>query len=151
MKEEIEQIKNEILTQNNRSTSYVIFIIVEDKKIYGVCSDWQDGSERKDRDNIDHDWLCKNCQALEENDEELPDTCDDCDVECFVSYQIEKNVPNLYAGFFFTAKAAEEHLENNRHHYNPTAKTYGISAYHNDELKNVLKYLVGEENIEKLK
>lgn len=149
MKEEIKQIKNEILTQNKRSTSYVIFIIVEDKKIYGVESDWQDGRERKQ--NYD-DPLCETCEAMAEgNGPDYPDECDECPDEAFINYRIEKDVPNLYAGFFFTAKAAEEHLQSNRHHYDSTAKTYGISAYHNYELKNVLKYLVGEENIEKLK
>lgn len=147
----IEEIKQEILTQDNRWTSWVIFIIVEDKKVYRVDSEFTDDRERKDSDTIDPDHdLCESCQKLC-NEDEIPDECENWECEgSFINFRIEKNVPNLYAGFFFTAKAAEEHLKNCKHHYNSTAKTYGISAYHNEELKTVLRHLVGEENAKKL-
>lgn len=143
----IKEIAEEMIVQDKRSTSYVLFIVVEDKKVYGMDSAYAQDRERDDRDNIDHEWLCKSCQSLEYNDEEIPDDCDDCDDDCFVHYRIEKDVPNLYAAFFFTAKACNEHIERNRHHYNSTAHSYGISAYHNNELKEIMTHLVGEENI----
>ena len=135
----IPEIKHELLTQDNRSTSWPIFIIVEDRKIYGVGDGWEDGKERKD--DYDHSDLCEECITKHE-DGTVPDECENwgC-ITSFVNYRVEKNVPNLYGGFFFTAKAAEEHLAANRHHYNSTAKTYGISATHNSELQTVINYL----------
>lgn len=143
MKEEIEHIKKEMLTQDNRATSYPIFIIVEDKKVYGVESGFADGRERKEDYG---DPLCDRCEFMaDSNGPDYPDECDDCPEEAFINYRIEKDVPNLYAGFFFTAEAAQNHLEESRHHYNFTAKTYAISAYNNHELKTVMKYLCGKD------
>lgn len=134
----IPEIKHELLTQDNRSTSWPIFIIVEDRKVYGVGSDWADGKERKE----EHDEaLCDDCEACIENGPEMPEDCENCPDDAFIYYKIEKDVPNLYGGFFFTAKAAQEHLDANRHHYNSTAHTYAISATHNSELQTVINYL----------
>lgn len=135
----IEDIKHELLTQDNRSTSFPIFIVVEDKKVWGVDQGSYDGRER----NEDYDEpLCDECEALVEgNGQDKPDDCDNCPSEAFHYYRIEKDVPNLYAGFFFTAKACEEHLKNCYYHYNSTAHSYAISATHNTELKIVIDHL----------
>lgn len=136
----IEHIALEMQTQNNRSTSYPIFVVVEDKKIYGVEND--ELRERKDTDQIDAvEDLCDRCLKLWEKSE-LPDDCDhhECDPS-FINYRIEEDVPNLRAAFFFTAKACDEHIAANRHHYNRTAKSYAISAYHNRELQYVMEYI----------
>ncbi len=81
------------------------------------------------------------------NEEYLPDDCDNCDNESFDYYRIQRDVPNLYAGFFFTAKACNEHLEANRHHYNSTAHSYAISATHNSELQTIIAFIKGEINV----
>lgn len=148
----MEDLKNEILTQNNRHTSYVIFIVVENKFVYGVSSDFSDGRERRDIDQIDTaNDLCESCTKSYEDTGDFPEECEDCDDSSFHFFRIEKDVPNLYAGFFFTGKACDEHIAMNRHHYNSTVKSYGISAYHNPELKAVMAYIVGPENEGKLK
>lgn len=143
MEEELARIKEQMLTQDNRATSYPIFIIVEDKKIYGVESGWADGRERKeDYDNP----LCDRCEAMaDSNGPDYPEECDDCPDDAFVNYRIEKDVPNLYAGFFFTAEAAQAHLDSNHHHYNSTAKVYATSAYNNYELRTVMQHLCGKD------
>lgn len=140
MKEAIEKIKHEMLTQDNRSTSDPIFIVVEDRKVYGVDIGTADGRERKeDYDNP----LCEKCEAMaDSNRPDYPDDCEDCPSDAFISYRVENDVPNLRAGFFFTAQACNEHIEANRHHYNKTAKSYAISAYHNEELKTVMKMII---------
>lgn len=129
-------------TQDYRCTSYPIYIIVEDKKVYGVESSWSEDKERKDWDNIDpENELCNKCQKAAE-DGELPDECDEWDCEeSFINYRIEECVPNLYAGFFFTEEAALAHLANKGHHYNSTAVVYAISAVYNYELRSVMEYL----------
>jgi len=147
----MDEIKQKMLTQDLRGTAFPIFIVVRDEKVYGIDSNYSEDSERQDRDFVDTSWLCDSCRELEYEDEEIPDECDDCDSECFVNYKIEKDVFQSRAGFFFTAEACNEHIENNRHHYGEGARSYAISAYHNSELKQVMEYLVGSENVEKLK
>lgn len=135
----MQEIKNELLTQDNRWTSWPIYIVVEDKKIYGVDSGGSDGRERKE--DYD-DPLCESCEALAEgNGPDYPDECEDCPSDAFVYYRIEHDVPNLYGAFFLTAKACEEHLAANRHHYNSTAHSYAISACHNDELQKIIGHI----------
>ncbi len=146
----MENIKKEMLSQPNRGTFLPLFIVVEDKKIWGMSPDYADGRERKDPDNIDHEWLCEDCQEKELTDEELPEDCEECDTECFVSYRLEKQVPNMRAAFFFTAKACDAHIAANPHHYNSTAHSYAISAYYNHELQTVMKFIVGPENEKKI-
>lgn len=142
----MKELQDEMLVQNNRSTSFPIFIVVEDKKVYWVSD--SDYKERKDDDYIDPDEdLCESCLELWKK-RELPLECDafDCD-NSFIPYRIEKDVPNLRAAFFFTAEACDEHIAANRHHYNSTVRSYAISAYHNEELKSVMRHLSGKENL----
>lgn len=134
-------LKLEMLIQNDRSTSWPIFVVVEDKKIYGIDQDFADGKERKEIDLIDVDDLCESCLAKYDDNMEIPDDCDSCDAGTFSHYRIENDVPNLRAAFFFTGKACDEHIAANHHHYNATAHSYAISAYHNSELKGVIEFL----------
>lgn len=141
-----------MLLQDKRGTAYPIFIVVEDKKIYGMDSDFSEDKERKDFDTINRSDFCKECQKLWDEGEELPEKCEDWDcLDSFINFKIEKNVPNMRAGFFFTANACNEHIEQNRHHYGKEAHSYAISAYHNDELKAVMVELIGEVNQHKLR
>lgn len=131
-----------MLSQDNRSTSYPIFVVVEDKKIYNVGDDY-DGRER--REDYD-DPLCERCEAMaDSNGPDYPDECYECPDDAFVTYRIEKDVPNMRAAFFFTAEACNAHIRANPHHYNSTAKSYAISAYHNQELRDVMEYLCGKD------
>lgn len=140
----MQEIKNELITQDNRWTSWPIYIVVEDKKIYGADSDFMDGKERKDTDAIDWDGdICAVCMEEYNKTGELPEECDldECE-NSFISYRIAKDVPNLYGAFFLTAKACEEHLAASRHHYNSTAHTYAISACHNAELQKIINHIM---------
>lgn len=145
-------LKDEMLKQNKRGTSYPIFIVVRDEKVYGVASDWQEDKERKDTDNIDTDNdLCEACKAQYDETGELPDECDEYECEeSFIGYRIEKDVFQDRAAFFFTAEACNAHIEANRHHYGKDAHSYAISAYANPELKQVMAHLVGEDGIKSL-
>lgn len=148
-KQKIKAIRNGMLLQDKRGTSYPIFIVVEDQKVYWV-NDGVEGHERYGEE-WNRDGACEECNELHDKGEDTPDYCEECDDELFVPYRIEKNVPNLRAGFFFTASACGNHIQEQRHHYNDTAKTYAISAYHNEELKSVMVELIGEVNQHKLR
>ena len=143
--ETLEFVRSEMLTQDKRGTAYPIFIVVEDKKVYGIDSDFADGRDRKDPDSGSDHALCEECEKSYAEVGTYPEHCDECPDESFVGYRIEKDVPNLRAGFFFTAYACKAHIGGNRHHYNETARSYAISAIHNAELKAVMGALVGGE------
>lgn len=142
--ENLKAIRELMLTQDNRSTSYPIFIIVEDKKVYGVAEEY--GGERERMEDFDYKDLCTRCLERVRDNREPVEDCDNwqCD-KTFVNYRVEEDVPNIRAGFFFTEEQAEHHLKVQRHHYNSTAKTYAISAYHNTELKQVMEFLAGKD------
>lgn len=127
------------------ATRQRLYYIAEDVKIYHVQDDAQDGRERKDSDNIDQDIdLCESCRELvEENGfEDLPNDCDEYDcATSFVSYRIEKEKPNLRAGVFFTAKAAADHIAENKHHYNDTVKIIPLTPWRNQEMVDVITHL----------
>lgn len=153
MSSNLEDIAQEMLVQNNRGTSWPIFIVVEDQKVYGVDSDFTDCErERKDMDAINEDKdLCATCRAAYDETGYLPEECDDSDCEdSFILYRIQKYVPNMRAGFFFTAKACDEHIKEQAHHYDKSAVSYCISAYNNEELRRVMVSLVGVVNIAKI-
>lgn len=144
----IEVIREKMLTQDPRSTSWPVFIVVESKKIYGVDSGASDGRERKDSDYFHIDDLCEECEEKFKKTGRIPEECasyEECSDDTFVYYRLEDDVPNLRAAFFFTAEACDAHIAANPHHYNKTAHSYAISAYHNAELKAVIEYLAGKK------
>lgn len=49
---------------------------------------------------------------------------------------------NLQAGVFLTAAACDNHINAKRHRYSTLGtRSYGISAYHSQEMANVLEWL----------
>jgi len=121
--ERLEKIVEEMKTQDNRATQYPLFVVQEDQKVYG-SSEWCNETERKEESDGK---LCESCKKLEEENSEIPEYCDDCDSECFVSFNWE-DVFDLQAGVFFTAKECNEHIRRNSYHYtNP--RSYGMRLW----------------------
>ena len=147
VEQKVSEIGKEMLIQNKRATSWVYFVIVEDKKIYNV--DPTDGiRERKSADAIDDvgDMFCESCLKRDDNGDDLPDDCDDCDEECFGYYRIEQHVPNLEHGIFFTAKACEDYIKSFPYRLDKSAQSYGMSGHNSDELRYVMAHLVGAKS-----
>lgn len=122
--------------QNNRMTAHVLFMVEEDVEI-PVPSDWDyDGKSRSEYFDGE---LCESCTALAEENENIPDDCEDCPDECFDFYRMERRTTDD-PGTFLTAEACDEHIRLNKHHYtNP--KSYGVSAWRNYEMQEVQKIL----------
>lgn len=131
----IENIVNEMLTQSNRATQYPLFVVQEDVKVYGDES-WCNHCERKEESDGE---LCEKCYQLQQDNEDLPDYCMDCDSDCFVWYNWEEQF-DLRSGVFFTAKACEEHIRLNHYHY-IKPRSYGIGNWRNYEMPEVMKLL----------
>lgn len=153
MIETIREIGAEMNSQDHRSTSHPLFVVVQDMKIYGVDTAYGGVHERQDPDYVDDDCYCESCAELLEKGEDLPDDCDDCMEGAFVTYRIEKDVPQLHHGVFFTAKACDEYIARRRYEFNGSnvsgdPHSYAISAYWSEEMKLVQEHLskMGAEN-----
>lgn len=124
-----------LATQDNRSTQYPLFVIQVQEKVYGDSS-WCTEKER----NGDNDGeLCEACTQLDEDGEELPDDCQKCDRDCFNWFNWKDDY-DLNAGVFLTAEACERHIKMNHYHY-CEPKSFGISAWRNPEMQDLIKIL----------
>lgn len=131
-------LSREMRTQNNRCTQHVLFVVMEDVRHYcGHDGNWSDRERKSDPDLSD---LCEQCAKLSENDESMPDDCDDCCSSAFDYFTTEQE-PNLTPGVFFTAKACEEHIAENHYHYK-NARSWGIGAWRNPEMQVVMQHLL---------
>ena len=138
----LEEIGKEMSVQDNRATQFPLFIIMEDveRSVPDGCG------ESRRKEDCDGDDMCEKCQELDAKGDELPDYCPDCSSECFWNCEISQE-PNLNPGVFFTAKACQEHIDENYYHYN-NPKVYGIGAWRNEEMQRVMLHLIenaGEE------
>jgi hypothetical protein len=130
----LKELSKKINTQNKRCTAYVMFMIYDKVKVYRG----NEGSEieRKDMDYVNSKDLCDSCAKLYEDGDELPETCDDCDPDCFYTFDWEEQPQDEY-GVYFTAEACERAILRYGHHFNQ-AFSFGISAYHSEEMKRVM-------------
>lgn len=145
---DMQTLAQEMANQDNRGTQYPIFIVVEDRKVYGMDRDYRDcGKERKEMDFIETEDLCDKCEKIYLETNELPEECENYNCEdSFVYYVIEKDVPNMRAGFFFTAKACEDHIAANHYHYQEP-ESYCISAWRNPEMVMVMQSIFNQAGL----
>lgn len=143
-------------TQDNRHTDTPIFRIYDEQKIEkrDGCGDHM---ARLDYEGAEEHY-CHVCTEILENSDfdfdKLPAIGEDgcyCDglEDAHWTYDIELVPANdSYDGVaFFTEKAAQEYLDDNRYHFNKGAVVYAESAFRNWELKDTIKFIkeVGEQ------
>lgn len=134
----LKEIGERMNTQDNRSTAFPLFV-VQSLVQRPSPAELSTGCERVDDDHLDRECLCEKCNALYENDEELPDECEDCQDECF-NFFTEEYEFDLQAGVFLTEQACEEHIKYNGYHYYKP-RSYAVSAWRNNEMQNLMKML----------
>ncbi len=134
----IEKLKQEYKTQDNRAVAYPIYVQVQElvcigvvEEGYGVCCPTGDGEIRYEH-NCDYelDSDTNNCIGCDPDDE--PEHCDN-DKPCgYIWYPVE---------FFLTIKVAEEYIKANQHNHG-TLRTYVANFHHmNYEMRYFLKEL----------
>ena len=129
--------------QNPRGTQNPMFIIKQKVRVYGESGCCNETERREDYDGD----VCDSCQKLLDNDEELPDDCPYCDDECFVHFNWEDEAVEDTSAFF-TAEAAQEHIDLNDYHYHKPF-TYATGTWRNPEmrrLQNILAKLGGDKD-----
>lgn len=141
IEKKIDELGEKMNKQNNRLTQYPLFVIQVDKQVptgdnYADEYVYLNG----DSEEIDEKDVCESCKSIcYNNDTDCENEDCECESVCAVSNVEEFD---LTAGVFFTAEACEEHIRLNNHHYN-NPKSYGIGAWRNDEMVNVMKFIAG--------
>jgi len=140
---DIEKLKQEYATQDNRGTAYPIYVQVQElicigvmEAGYSVLCPTGDGKVKNEHNceyelSSDYDSCAVDCGDRGENDPE-PEHCEN-DKPCgYIWYPVE---------FFLTIKGAEEYIKANQHNHGEL-RTY-VSCFHqrNYEMRDFLKEL----------
>jgi hypothetical protein len=136
--EKILAIAKEMREQDNRSTAHPLFMVYrpfEEVRPSGIGE-----RRRKSGDYIEEGQLCASCEVLQDQGEMLTIDCDACDEECFYYAEDVMRTDDEH-GVFFTAKACDEYIEARRYAVGQRAVSYAISAYHSNEMREVIEYL----------
>lgn len=140
----INEIGKKMREQSNRMTQYPLFVIHDKKRVYHVNSSEADGKERREEENFGwddmRDFICGSCEALFDDDKELPEDCDSCDDGAFIYFKEYDEIDDS-AGVFITEESCESHIEENRHHYDEP-KSFVISAWRNPEMVLIMQTIL---------
>jgi Fe-S-cluster formation regulator IscX/YfhJ len=128
----LKELSQKINTQDKRATSFPLFVVYDRVQVPN-----ENGSERerKSSDYCDID-PCEKCAKLEEEGEELPDDCEDCDPECFNYFDWEDRICEN-DGIYLTAEACNEYIARRRYAFDKPY-SYAISAYYSEEMKRLM-------------
>ena len=154
----LENLKEEILTQDNLATRDVMFAVLETKERYDIdddCCDYQAMVGDGDTVYRDIDDVIDNFPDFEEELKglDLEDACyylaeQGYDVRmCGVKEVEEFNFMNGQS-VFFTSKACKEFIKNNKHNLSSPV-CYGISSWNNPEM-NALREIIISTDWDKL-
>lgn len=134
----LKSIGQEMVVQDNRATQNPLFVVeVENKRWVNFLDDWVGAERKEDYERRD---LCDSCLRGEDTQNPKLDYCEDCNNNTFDFYKLIRE-PDLKAGVFFTAKAAQAHIDDNHYHYEKP-QVYGISAWRNPEMVKVQQHLI---------
>lgn len=135
----IKNLVHEIETQDNRCTALpVLFAIQETERVYGFEKDYGTDGFEWIKDGEEYTWeqvvdfVCEELQLA-------PDEIGESDAEyCGFEKVYYRNTEKFSDNFFFTEKAAKEHLIINGHNLTKP-QDYVIHAFRNDEIESVIE------------
>ena len=134
----LKNMMHEIETQDNRSTRLpILYVIKETIREYGIEEDYRtDGFEWiKDDESYTWDEVIESVREQIEDDS-FDVTEEDASMEGFKKV-FYRNIERYSDNFFFTEKAAKEHLRINGHNLTKP-QDYVIHAFRNDEIEGVI-------------
>ena len=132
----LETLGKQMNEQDKRGTSYPLFVVFDRVRNYKI-----DGQECEGREDVDDEWLCSGCLKQQEEENTLPNYCDECDSNCFVQFDWENEILQDH-GIFFTAEACDEYIARRRYEFNKPF-SYAISAYWSNEMRRVMEIICG--------
>jgi len=162
------ELKNNLLTQDNRFTRDPFYIIKDIEKIYGIDGDYstdyswvsEDGDTELDPNNIEEIENYFNCDDEEDGEfdiELFKDKSDysfgeyECDnyEDYFMDkhgfrkiYWIENTITTEQGAYFLTEQNAIKHLEENKRRYSDKAYVYADSSWRNVEMNKLREIIL---------
>ncbi len=148
------QIGERLRTQDNRITAHPIFEVQEQKRIYGIDTDydpkiawlWADESVEVDAR------LAELAEVFYEEYGEEPEVEDCGSDECFRAKGGKETLRRVgyheyweYVQPFFTEAAAELYIKQNGHNHRGKLRIYASSAFRNHEWQAVREWLMRGE------
>jgi len=132
----IQEIAQEIKSQDNACTAWPMFVVQQRRRLYGLDTQWSD-------DNVV--WI----DSANDNVEATPEEHDDLEAK----YDVTGDEPDgwtrtayidqwEFVSVFFTRKAAESYITNQRHNLNDP-RIYVESANRNVEWQTIERHLRG--------
>jgi hypothetical protein len=137
--EEFQEIRNGLLSQDNRATCDPMFLVQQQVKDYGIEQGYgEDG------------YIWYDLNDGEEASEEDAALCDDGALMTN-NFRFEKRYYRYrwqYVTCFFTKKAADHFIKSNRYHWDGEVRTYVDSAWRNYEWQKIRAFLKGNDSHE---
>lgn len=158
--EQIKEIQERLRTQDNYSTSWPLYCVMETKEIWGMEEDFDDNGARWAYIDDGEVKDTKIIAALNSLWSEVAD--DDYSVEVIDDGGDERSVSleqfrrfyfvtkDFVVQTFFTEIAAKDYIEKNSHRHSGKLSMYVDSAYRNTEMQNLIDF-VRTVDLEKLK
>lgn len=126
----LKKLKDEYETQDNRCTSYPIYVAVQELKCIGVAADGY--SYGDDSEVIEEFPECDTCDSW------VGDCAEDQEKKCVLD-----KIPMLYlwttVEFFLTLKGAEEYMKTNAHNHGKLRTYVKWFETRNFEMRSLLK------------
>lgn len=142
MNEELEVMGKLLRTQENRATADPIFMVEEARRVMAVDPAYHEqGSVWVCVE--DHDYVYDSLKELKEwLEEEAEDEAFGLEVDDFEEIHYAMYWQAVQP--FFTEKAAEQYIRQNRHHFEHGVRIFAYSAYRNYEWQAVREMLMEE-------
>lgn len=139
----LKNIMHEIETQDNRSTRLpILYVIKETIREYGIEEDYRTDGFEWEKDGESYTWDEIEDEINKEQQYNFMFDISSIDEDNVKEYGFEKvfyrNVERYSDNFFFTEKAAKEHIRINGHNLTKP-QDYVIHAFRNDEIESVIE------------
>lgn len=142
------KLADEVKTQDNRRTANVFFQIQDIKRVpaYEGCGEgsyWYSDAEEieLEDDNEIKEYILGRLDQTEESYDKLEWWSIETMLIGLGFEQLEYTYEKVYKNAFLTAKACQNHIDSNSHHYSDDASVYGSCAWRNSEIEIVRELL----------
>lgn len=149
----LENLKEEILTQDNLATRDVMFAVSETKERYDIDNDCCDYQVM-----VVDDAVFRNIDDVIDNFPDFDEELKELDLESACDYLFEQGYDVRMCGVkeveefnfmngeavFFTSKACKKFIERNKHNLS-SPKVFGISAWNNPEMRTLREIIISTD------
>ncbi|RTL04624.1 hypothetical protein EKK58_09955 [Candidatus Dependentiae bacterium] len=136
---EIKQLKNEYATQDNRGTTYPIYVQVQEKHCVGVMADGYSPSCLFGDGEVITKYKHPDCEEPYEDKDELLEYLKDSGYQEDGIEEVNLGYIWIPVEFFLTIKGAEEYIEINKHNHGELRTYVSNFDRRNYEMRELLE------------